>query len=77
MAETRGPDGEADEVQRDEGGASDEGERDDETVQADEAAGEAESTENVARAKRWTDERAEHWHGATSSQATQDRADSE
>jgi hypothetical protein len=29
------------------------------------------------RAKRWSDERTEHWHGAKSSDATQGRADEE
>ncbi|MRX44522.1 hypothetical protein [Agromyces kandeliae] len=41
-----------------------------------EAEAEAEA-ESADRAKRWSDERAEHWHGASSSSATQDRADEE
>lgn len=33
--------------------------------------------DEAARAKRWADERTEHWHGARSSDATQGRTDEE
>jgi hypothetical protein len=66
----------------DEGGAA---QRDETAV--DQAAGEApddaagkapdEVPDGVERAKRWTDEHTEHWHGARSSDATQARAEEE
>jgi hypothetical protein len=66
----------------DEGGAA----QQDETA-VDQAAGEApddaagkapdEVPDGVERAKRWTDEHTEHWHGARSSDATQARAEEE
>jgi hypothetical protein len=50
---------------------------DEEPVEAwDDEGGAAEREAEVpgeARAKRWFDERGEHWHGATSSDATQAR----
>jgi hypothetical protein len=54
-------------------GAGDEGAAERDEAAVDETA----EGETADRAKRWADEQTEHWHGATSSDATKARADEE
>jgi hypothetical protein len=59
-------------------GAGDEGVAERDEAAIDEAAvDETDEGETADRAKRWADEQTEHWHGATSSDATKARADEE